>query len=52
MRIRVKTQSYNFYGIFVEIFNNIKHQFMAHTAVRGTRVIQTNDISVSQNTAI
>ena len=31
---------------------NIKNQFMAHTAVRGTRVIQTNDIALFQNTAM
>ena len=27
-------------------YSNVKHQFMAHTVDRGTRVIQTNDIVV------
>ena len=33
-------------------YTNVKHQFMAHTAVCGTRLIYTNDIAVFQNTAI
>ena len=32
--------------------SDIKHQFMVHTADRGTRVIYTNDIAVLRNTAI
>ena len=32
--------------------NDAKHQFMAHTVYRVTRVIYTNDISLFQNAAI
>ena len=38
--------------LVLKITCNVKHQFMTHTVVRGTRLIYTNDIVVFKNTTI